>query len=208
MDFFKDQPDFKGDPKHLEIILDAINKKDISIWNRWREANREIIPDLHGVYLSGNDFEEECLIDVNLSNTDLKYSVFNKTNLSNANLYKADLYSSDLSNANLHNSNCRGATISESSLIHTDLEEADLRESDLSGSVIMGTNLVKAQLNGVNVYNTQFINCKLAGVMCDYVYIDLQWQKRFPENRDFKEGELEEILKANREITQDLELSQ
>lgn len=207
MNFFKEQPDFKGNPKHLEVILDAVNKNDISIWNRWREANREIIPDLKGIYLCGDDFEEECLIGVNFNNTDLKYSSFNKANLTNANLSKADLYSSDLSDANLHNSNCMGATISESSLIHADLIEADLRNVDIHNSVIMGSNLSKALLSGANLFKTQIISCTLTGVVCDYIYIDLQWQERFPKDRDFKKGEFEEILKLNKEITKDLKIS-
>lgn len=202
MNFFKDQPDFKGDPKHLEIILDAINKKDISIWNNWREANIEIIPDLKGIYLCGDDFEEECLIGVNFYNTDLKYSSFNKANLTNTNLNKADLHSSDLGDAILYKSNCMGATISESNLIHAHLKEADLRDADLHSSVIMGTNLSKALLSGANLYKTQIINCILAGVMCDYIYIDLQWQERFPKDRNFREGELEKILKSYKEITE------
>ena len=143
MDFFREQPDFKGNIKHLAIILNAIDKKDISLWNNWRETNREIVPDLKGVYLCGDDFENDCLIGVNFYNTNLKYSVFNKANLTSANFNKADLYSSDLSYANLSKSNCREATISETSLIHADLREADLRDSDLHGSVIMGANLSK-----------------------------------------------------------------
>ena len=207
MNFFKEQPDFKGNSEHLKIILNAINKKDISIWNRWREANMEIIPDLKGIYLCGDDFEEGCLIGVNFYNTDLKYSIFNKANLSNANLSKADLFSADLSDAKLNKSNCTGANISQSSLIHSDLKEADLREVDLSGSVLMGANLSKAILNEANLCKTQIIHCTLTGIMCDYIYVDLQRQERFPKDRDFKKGEFEEILKANKEITKDLKIS-
>ena len=207
MNFFKDQPDFKGNPEHLKVILDAINKKDISIWNRWREANREIIPDLKGIYLCGDDFEEECLIGVNFYNTDLKFAALHKANLIRSNLSKANLFSSDLSYSNLYNVNCKESTISESNLIHADLKEADLRDADLHGSVIMGTNLSKALLGGANLFKTQIINCTLTGVMCDYIYIDLQWQERFPKDRDFMKGEFEEIFKLNKEITKDLKIS-
>jgi hypothetical protein len=204
MNFFREQPDFKGNPEHLKIIIDAIEKKDISQWNRWRETNNEIVPDLQGVYLCGDDFEQECLIGVNFSNADLKYSVFNKANLTEANFNKTNLYSSDFGDANLYKSDCRGATISETSLIHAHLKEADLRDADLQGSVIMGTDLEKALLHGVNVYKAQIIHCKVEGVKCDYVYIDVAGKERFPGIRNFRKGELGEILKKYREITRDI----
>lgn len=205
MNFFREQPDFKGNQEHLKVIINAIDKKNISLWNNWREANREIIPDLKGVYLCGDDIEKECLVGTNFTSTNLKYSVFNRANLTNANLNKADLYSSDLSYANLSKSNCREAIISETSLIHANLTEAELRNADLHGSVLMGTNLEKALLHGVNVYKIQLIHCKLKEVQCDYVYIDLPGKDRFPSNRNFLEGEFEEILKNHKEITGEIE---
>ena len=97
---------------------------------------------------------------------------------------------------------------SDTNFTGTTLLETDMCGVNFYHSLLMAARLYKVRLSGANLYKTQIINCKIEGLECNYVYIDKNWKDRFPKNRNFKKGELEEILKANKEITQDLELSQ
>ncbi len=88
-----------ANPKHLNVL-----KQGVEVWNRWREENPEIRPDLMQA-----DLREVNLDLANLSGT----------NLRRAYLYRANLRGADLSGANL----CLA-----------DLLQADLSEADLSGA--------------------------------------------------------------------------
>ena len=208
MDFFKEQPDFQGNKRHLKIIMNAIMKKDISIWNKWRKKNRKVIPNLQRIYLRGNCFDTSSLVGADFSQVDFKEAILHETNLEKVNLKKADLCCVDLGNANFSNADCRDANISDTNFTGTTLLETDMCGVNFYHSLLMAARLYKVGLSGANLYKTQIINCKIEGLECNYVYIDKNWKDRFPKNRNFKKGELEEILKANKEITQDLELSQ
>ena len=60
-----------ANPEHLKIL-----KQGVEVWNKWREENPQIKPDLVNANLGG----------VNLSNADLSYA-----NLVIANFKKAEL---------------------------------------------------------------------------------------------------------------------
>jgi HJR/Mrr/RecB family endonuclease len=87
--------------EHLEIL-----KKEVEVWNKWREENPEVIPDL--------------------SLTDLRGA-----NLVGADLHRADLNGADLSGAFLGRADLSGAN-----LTGVDLRWASLWEADLSWAVL------------------------------------------------------------------------
>ena len=93
----REQKNFKGNWKHLESLLIAIEKEDISIWNNWRIRNLKVTPLLSGVNLS----------NARLENAILNYSVLSEANFEGADLENINLYSSicgqaNFSGANLH----------------------------------------------------------------------------------------------------------
>ena len=100
------------DNSHLEIL------KSAEAWNKWREDNPDIVPDLSGADLSRAD-----LHGANLSRADLREANLHEADLHGANLRKADLREANLRGANLHGANLRGAN----------LREANLRKADLCG---------------------------------------------------------------------------
>jgi TIR domain/Pentapeptide repeats (8 copies) len=89
----------------------ALLKQGMEAWNKWREENPGIKPDLGGANLKGAD----------LWRTDLK----------GANLAEADLWGANLTEAHLWGAN----------LTEADLRGADLREARLSETVFGNTNL-------------------------------------------------------------------
>lgn len=68
--------------KHIRILLDD----GVESWNKWREQNPDIIPQLDDADLFGMNLKEVLLYEV-----DLKSAVLSKANLSRADLSGADL---------------------------------------------------------------------------------------------------------------------
>src|SRR5437588_507296 len=105
-----------ANPEHLEIL-----KQGVKVWNRWREENLGIKPDLSRIKLfparynlTGINFS-----GTNLSETDLRYST-----LVNADLSRAILHLSDLMKCTLISADLSAANVGGVQLWHTDLRKA------------------------------------------------------------------------------------
>jgi uncharacterized protein YjbI with pentapeptide repeats len=166
-----------ANPKHLEIL-----ERGVKVWNRWREENPEIWPDLYGanlrgVDLSGANLSEADLGEANLSEADLRRANLRGARLIRADLSEADLSAAHLSAAILHRVNLRGANLfkadlsgahtSEAQLGGTNLREADLSSNDLSGRDFSGkdlsrANLSRANLSGANLSRTNLSRTNLS----------------------------------------------
>jgi len=131
-----------ANPKHMEIL-----NQGVKAWNRWREQNPRIIPDLSGVDLGGPDV---------------------RTDFSNANLGKADLSRADLSFANLTDTNLSRANLNRTSLVEsffigTQLEFANLTYAHLGGARFHNVDLHGANLAYTTLDYTSFRDTDLAG---------------------------------------------
>lgn len=111
-----------ADPEHLTIL-----KRGVQTWNRWREINPEIKPDL---------------IEADLNHLNLSYA-----NLGVANLERASLVSSNFSQADLSWANLSQADFSNASLINVNLNSATLSDANLCGAFILWANFAYADLN-------------------------------------------------------------
>jgi uncharacterized protein YjbI with pentapeptide repeats len=80
----------------------AILKSGVEAWNKWREENSKVVPDLSGADLSGANLRQ-----ANLTNTNIT-----KANLSNADLEGAELKNADLTDANLQSAGLEGVDLS------------------------------------------------------------------------------------------------
>lgn len=94
-------------PTHISALI-----ADVDEWNRLREADAELRPDL--------------------SNADLHGANLVLANLSSCNLRGSDLSMSNLKGADLRWADLRGANLIGARLIGADFEGADLRGADLS----------------------------------------------------------------------------
>lgn len=119
--------------RHFNVL-----NRGVKSWNRWREKNYRVIPQLAGAKPTENYLDE---ID----------------------LHHADLKGSFLQNKSLRASNLSGAILSEANLSHADLSDADLLGADLSGANLTKVNLTRANLWGANLSESILVDA----VLCD-----------------------------------------
>src|SRR6266480_4081164 len=86
--------------EHLEIL-----KQGVFVWNKWRDVQKNIRPDLNEVDLSNTNLRGAILIEADLSNANLKGADLSRTFLRGAFLRGADLSQVDLSRADLGETN-------------------------------------------------------------------------------------------------------
>ena len=151
------------DQKHFEII-----KQGVEEWNKWRNENPEIEPDLSDVDLS--DFK---LNNANLSDTDLRRSVLKNTDFRGANLVRADLRAANIHKAGFNLAKLREANFSEAYIRESDLSEADLKRAyfiraDLVRVDLWETDLAKADFRWAYLIGTDLKQANLAQA-------DLRW---------------------------------
>src|SRR6266571_2547573 len=109
-------------------------RQGAAAWNRWRDKNPEVHPDLH---------------EANLYRMDLRAANLSRANLVKANLGDADLHAADLREADLR---------------EADLREADLREADLRKAILPGADLRQAQLVGTHLEGAILTGCSVYGI--------------------------------------------
>ena len=157
--------------RHLAML-----KKGVRAWNKWREKNPHIIPQLSGIniYLGKysnldgynfNDanlagfkgtvvsFDRASLRRANLEKANLEECGFEQADLTEANLKQIDINSCSLNRAIL-----RKANLSEASIRYSTLIQADLEESEIDRAKLVDLNLSKAILKKVKISDTKLIN--------------------------------------------------
>jgi uncharacterized protein YjbI with pentapeptide repeats len=153
--------------------IDLLNM-GVSCWNRWRQSDSHIRPDLSTADivskdLRGVDFSDSDLVDVNFTRSNLSGA-----NLSGANLHWADLSEADLSNANLDGAILQNATmyrtrLSGARLKHADLTKANLMEAflcaDLVGATLIEANMTEANLAGADLSDAVLTGADLSGAL-------------------------------------------
>lgn len=127
--------------EHIHIL-----KQGVAVWNKWRNDNPEIKPDLSKVSLHDADLNW-----INFVWAYLGYIDFTDTNLSEANLTMANLGGVDLTETNLTQ-----ATLIHADLFGATLDRTDLTRADLTG-VSMGFNIL-ADLDLRTVKGLETIN--------------------------------------------------
>jgi hypothetical protein len=161
----------------------AILKKGVGAWNRWRDRNLEIRPDLSGadlsmpmvpgrslhgfenvrplVELSGINFENADLSGANLEGVALLNARLVGADLRGANLSESMLGESDLSEADFLGANLRNAELIGTTLRNAELSEADLSYSQLSQAVFDKTLVANARFTASSMVNTLFAGVDL-----------------------------------------------
>lgn len=142
--------------KHVEIL-----SRGVPVWNRWREQDSNIKPNLSGANLFQAD-----LVHANLRQTDLRKTDLRKAKLNEVDLFKADLRNANLRGASAISSDLRGANLSGAHLITTDLSRTDLQGADMRGTRLDGSdlyeaNLKRTNLSAANLSNTHLLSANL-----------------------------------------------
>lgn len=142
-----------ANPEHIEIL-----KQGVEAWNKWREEDPEIRPDLSGADVHEASLWNADLRGANLAGADLDGADLSGANLREANLLEASLWSADLGEADL-----RGAHLRRADLFEADLWNADLREANLTQAALVETSLEQADLSGCRIYGISAWDLRLEG---------------------------------------------
>jgi Pentapeptide repeats (8 copies) len=129
--------------------------RGVEHWNRWRETNPEIRPNLFEAVLTG-----ASLGRADLSKADLRGASLEKADLRRANLSGVDLYRGSLWRANLSNANLGGADLSSANLNGAILREANLRQAILRFARLTAADVSDSTLSGCFVYGCSLWNLK------------------------------------------------
>jgi hypothetical protein len=106
-----------ADKEQFELLM-----HDVDAWNKWRDDNPKVKPDLSYAVMRGADLTLANLAHARLYEADLVL----------ANLRGADLRHSDLSNANLVGARLMGVDLSHANICGADLSTAeDLTDEQL-----------------------------------------------------------------------------
>lgn len=157
--------------EHLEILLGG----NVDKWNKWREENPDIVPDLSETEICGRETKRVYDMETRTVCGDaMYYEYVIPPNLVGVNLAGADLHGTEIT------ADLRGADFSRASLAGSILagaiDGANFRNADLSG-VKLKTGycsrvfLVGADLRGIRFYGADFSEANLSGVNFSYSYL-------------------------------------
>jgi hypothetical protein len=138
-----------ANPEHLEIL-----KQGVDVWNRWREDNPTIRPDLQEAVLNSFDLASFVLTESNLTKAQLRDARLRGAALQGAVLFNADLLRANFNFAQLNDADLRSCALN-----FGDFAFANLKGTDLSWSDLTNVNFTWATLQGTNFANTQFGGC-------------------------------------------------
>ena len=177
-----------ADEEHFAIL-----KQGVEAWNRWRESNPGIWPDLNGadlrsVDLAGArlthaDFRSANLAGVRFVGAQMGGAVFTAANLtaakfSGSNLFSVDFDRADLTGAELDRAELMRAELGRADLAGAILRQANLRQAQLNGARLFLADLSDANLEGASITETNFTRTTLTGtnlsraVMLDTIFAD------------------------------------
>jgi len=143
------------------------------LWNNWRKANPEVIPDFSrftnvvssfggdnrvgtGMKFIGFDFSRADFSNSSFPSTELR-----EADLSGANLENADFSRGLLAEVNLSGGNLKNADLSQGLLTSVNFKGAFLKQTDLTGASLNKADLSKADLREANLSGASFSGAKL-----------------------------------------------
>lgn len=142
-----------ANPEHLKIL-----KQGVEVWNRWREENPGIRPDLQKVDFMGEDLRNANLELVNLRRANLQDS-----DLQGANLKATHLWQANLRGVTFRSATMTAANLELADLWHADLSYAHLRVANLQRAGLGAATLESARLQRVNFWGADLRRAKLRG---------------------------------------------
>ncbi|MCF7810983.1 toll/interleukin-1 receptor domain-containing protein, partial [bacterium] len=141
-----------ANPEHVKII-----KQGVEVWNKWREDNPDIRPDLQEADLAfifilkghhaGLNLKDANLVEANLEGVNFIDADISSADLLGANMEGANLLGADLLFANLTDVNLEGANLAETILYFTNLTCAKLKNANFSDSQLDQTIFADVNLN-------------------------------------------------------------
>jgi Pentapeptide repeats (8 copies) len=146
--------------KHIELL-----RRGVAVWNKWRETEPLVRPDL-----AGASFAKADLMGAFLNGASLDGAGFREANLYGAHLIGASCRAINFKGAILHGAKCQnadltGATINKANLNRADLEGAFLCGANLAKASFIGTKLCSANLTEADLSNSVWDKTDLSGAI-------------------------------------------
>lgn len=159
-----------ANPEHLKNLQEGVKS-----WNKWREENPGIKPDLSGINLTSEQTAGACwnkamgrawLSYIGENGTDIGIN-FSRAELGGVDLSDVEAEGAHFTGANLmeaklRNANLQRADFRDASLWKADLSNAELRWADLSQAKLWQTNLSEANLWEADCLNAEFVEADLS----------------------------------------------
>lgn len=123
---------------HLNLLVNGTADE----WNKWREENPDIVPDLSCADLSNKDLSKRNFRDADFGVADLV-----DANLEDSDFRDADLEGADLTYAYIHGADFRGAKISGADF--SEIEPEDMKDIKITES--QAPYLLK-QILGIEIF--------------------------------------------------------
>lgn len=133
-----------ANPNHLKIL-----EQGVEAWNKWREENPKVRPEL-----SGQSLEGLFLREVN----------FSEMKISKMNFYKTDLGKAIFENSELRECNFIGANLNGSNFRCSILSESNFGLAGMSGAYLGGAFIYKTIFTGVDFSRTYLSGAALLEV--------------------------------------------
>jgi uncharacterized protein YjbI with pentapeptide repeats len=144
-----------ANPEHVAIL-----KQGVKAWNKWRDDNPEIIPDLSGLKCTKEEFDGTPIYGswpLNRYNSNGPCVIgLAGINLQNSNLEKIVIKNANLRESNLKGAKLKSASLTYSALWNVDLSKASLAGADLSFNDAEGACLKRAFLKRSNLEHSWF----------------------------------------------------
>src|ERR1044072_1504949 len=139
-----------ANPEHLKIL-----HQGVEAWNKWRDKNPDVNPDLSDADLNSAEFVNADLKDADLSRANLSNAYIDHADLTDANLTGTDLSRATLTSSNL-NADFIDADFSNADLSYVTLNAADLNRANFSGAYLYDVDLGHTILSGADFTNARF----------------------------------------------------
>ncbi len=129
-----------ANPEHVKIL-----KQGVEVWNKWREDNPGVIPDLSGWDLRNIDLSQANLYATNLRGVLLVNHMFPGTNLQKSELSDSLLFRVNFFRARLVGVNLSKSFLEQTNFSMTSLTSVELTDSTLSNTIFGDTKLSKTE---------------------------------------------------------------
>ena len=151
-----DRPgEFRGNPHHLAVLTEAIDKNDVTIWNSFaRRSGGSFRARLAGASLPNVNLNEIRLVGADLSDTNFSGASLVHADLSNARMRGAALDGADLTGARIVGTDFSSALLRGANLVRARGRKAVFTRADLSESVLDDADLSEAVMRGAEVRGT------------------------------------------------------
>ena len=143
---------FRGNPRHLTALIDALDRVDIASWNAFARKNGPSFrARLAGADLAGRRLGEANLSGADLTDADLRGCIAARTDFSGARLRGADLSGADLTGTRMNHADFSSANLGSARLTDARARGADFRGANLTGALLDGADMTNAALDGASV---------------------------------------------------------